>query len=1012
MGAGWGACFRILGGKEMKNPVWVLLVVLGVLMGALPCVVYADPIRDADVSIGYIIDDGNPEDFHDKNGWLVAGSGISSTIRVTYTGNASVDIHSVRFASAGEDGYGSITGNYAGYLPYYDGIFAATRNRAGNATIRLQINYSVNGTEYEFNRTVYQPIDHGLPMNMRCIAFENEVSIGDEMNVTVVMEDTYGNAVTSLYEDAVNETPEMVTFETTCYAGCGLSNGTVCDVPLVCVPVNAEGAVVATFTAGTDAGPKYLIHIVPPAVVDDTWLTITALAEAEPYGMEVLVIPNTDTTPYVPADGESKFYLIYTLFDQYGNPSGNQAVTFTDDVIGDVFSQRTNGNGQIMFTFGPYDIASTFTISAEAVSNTSVRIDQQVRFTNTSPEDMLLTANPQSMPSADVEGATVADILAKVMDENGNGVPGEEVEFWIVNKTGGYCDAQIAEPNLDTSTAKTNEDGIASVFFTPGAFESNVNADNYNATASESCTVVARWGSRTRSIDLEWKNYPYLRVETEVDQETVGVGDTVIVTVRLIGDGWALHSEPIDVMLCADRSGSMSWDSPPRIESLKSALKIFNGQMSEERDKVGLTSFGGDATLDLPFTSNHNEVDSAIDALDATGWTSMRQGLYLALKENIENGREGARQAVVLLSDGDYNRYGDPLARGDGDTNIYFSSIIENYTTINDLSLAEQNLSVYAANNNVTIYSIAFKDGISGDGIETLQILANSTGGKYYYAPNSSQLADIYTSIAGELKTEAGVNTAMDMCFETLEVNNISHPNTGDNPIVSYEYEDGVSTLVKSWNDTGSEGSPNIRDETLNQTVDWAATRSLNFSSTDIGTIHLGQTWQAVFRLNVSKAGNINIFGGSSAISFNNGTDSLSLPKTYITAVPNLNATGINFTDLEVYDLKCVEAEDGCAIENDLTIQWNLNYSGAFTANQSLYYQKVDDGVWINFAQEKDGTSEGPQNHSHKLYVADFPPGKYNLRVWATARDAPDSIAETSGLISIGMNAGNYILLE
>ena len=46
-----------------------------------------------------------------------------------------------------------------------------------------------------------------------------------------------------------------------------------------------------------------------------------------------------------------------------------------------------------------------------------------------------------------------------------------------------------------------------------------------------------------------------------------------------------------------------------------------------------------------------------------------------------------------------------------------------------------------------------------------------------------------------------------------------------------------------------------IVPKTLDQTDDRAANRSLNFDPTDIGTINLGQTWQAVFRLNVLKAG-------------------------------------------------------------------------------------------------------------------------------------------------------------
>ena len=980
-------------------------------MGVLPVVVSAGPITDADVSITYHIDDGNTADSHDKMGWLVAGSGIRSTIRFCYTGNTTVDIHSVRFTSDDGGVYGSVTGEYSGNLAYYDGIFTPSGNRAGNATIGVHVNYSVNGMGYDYYRNVSQPIDHSVPMIIRSLAFDSEGTIGTVTNITMRMEDVYGNAITSLYEDATHGTQECVTFETTGYSGSGLYDCTGYDADTVEVPVNADGTVVATFRIGTEAGPRYLIHVIPPAYADDAWLTVTGMADAEPYAMAVSVVPNVGTPPYLPADGQSKFYLTYNLYDRYGNPSGNQTVQFTDTIRCDAFTRRTNSNGQIMFTYGPFDTTGTFTIHAKAMENASVSVDQQVRFTNTSPEEMLLTASPQSMPSADVKGAGCASLLAKVMDENGNGVPAEKVTFCILPRSD-YSIHQTTEPTLDALEAYTNSDGVATVNFTPGAFETDIGDTNYSATASESCTVEAVWNAKKRYIDLEWKNYPYLRVETTVVPATVEVGDPVDVTVRLIGDGWALYPDPIDVMLCADRSGSMSKDTPSRIDSLKCALKTFNGEMAEERDQVGLASFGSDATLDLSFTSDLNEVDSAIDALTASGWTPMRQGLYLALKENTEHGREGVLQAVILLSDGDYNWYGDPLARGNNYTGYSFGYITEDYTTIPELSPAEQNLSVYASNNDVIIYSIAFKDGISGEGIETLQILANSTGGKYYHAPNASQLEDIYTSIAGELKTEAGVNTAMDVCFDTIEVNNISYPNTGNNPILAYEYEDGVSTLVESWNESGPEESSIIRQKTLNQADEWADTRCLSFDSTDIGTIHLNQTWQATFRLNVSKAGNINLFGDDSLISFNNGTDSLALPKTYITALPDLNATGINFTELEVYDLKCVEAENGCEIKNDLTIQWNLNYSGAFIANQSLYYQNVDDGIWVNFGSEKDVTSNSTQSHTRKLYVADFPPGEYRLKVWATAMDTPDSIAMTFSPITIGSQMKDYILLE
>ncbi|WFN33571.1 VWA domain-containing protein [Methanogenium sp. S4BF] len=1033
---------------------------LGVV-GVLPIAVSAELITDADVSIDFIIDDGDPADLHDENGWLVAGSGVSSTIRVDnvgeYIGAMPPDIHFVRVTSLDEDTYGKVKGGDATGLPC-EIVFPASKKTAGYAPIQVHINYSADGVGYDYYRTVYQPIDHNVPKNIQNIVFESEVTLDRLVNITMMMEDAYGNTVTSLYEDVAGGAQECVTFETTSYAGSGFYDGIGYDAEVVIIPVNAEGSVVATFKAGIEAGPNYLIHIKPDMNIHDKWLTVTALANGVPYFIAVSVAPNVDTPPYIPADGESKFYLTYDLTDKYGNPSADQIVNFTyDDAIGDVFSQRTNSDGQIMFTFGPFDTATTFTISAEAAENASVTVDQVVRFTNTSPEDMILTANPQSMPSADVPNAGGADVLAKVMDEHGNGVPLEVVSFFVVSPVGGYCAEQKTDPSI-VATALTDVDGIARAHFTPGSFITNDTDADYNATATESCTVLATWGAKTRTIDLEWKNYPYLRVETDVNPETVKVGEPVDVTIRLIGDGWALYSEPIDVMISADRSWSMLSDYPDRMVSLMDALTTFNALMTDGWDGVGLTSFGnsgkadldvsplsikfnpgvdGDstdfsnyildhypgnkrtysdyATLDLSLSRNRSVVEDAIEQLVPFGYTPMRPGLYLAIKEIIENGREDAVKAVILLSDGDYNSFGDPLARGaecysDPTDMSYFGFTTEYYYPIGDLSPAEQNLSVYANNNNITIYSIALGDGLSLNGIGTLRTLAESTGGTFFYAPTGDDLAGIYIDIAGVLKTEAGVNTEMDVLFTSTEVNNETLPNDPFDPILEYEYEDGVSTLVKSWNASGSEGLPNIRGPLpLDQRDDWAANRSLNFESDEIGTIQLGQTWQAEFRLNVSKPGNINIFGDSSIIFFNNGTDSLTLPKTYVTAVPDLNATGINFTGLQVYGLVCAEA-DG-VIENYLTMDWNLDYSGNLTATQCLYYQRIDDGVWFNFGYVPVTGPVSALAHTRQLYVADFPPGEYRLRVRAVADDAPDSVIETSAIV-IGQGGNYFIRLE
>ncbi|MDD4127666.1 MAG: VWA domain-containing protein, partial [Methanomicrobium sp.] len=650
------------------------------------------------------------------------------------------------------------------------------------------------------------------------------------------------------------------------------------------------------------------------------------------------------------------------------------------------------------------------------------------------------------------------------------------VEFSI--EPGSYPAYHTANPLLSAASAITDENGQAIVSFTPGSFLLNTNDPLYEELSSANCTVKAKWGGVERDILLEWKNFPYLSVESEVNPETVEVNGTVDVTIRLIGDGWALLPDPIDVMLCADRSGSMLMDYPDRMVTVMGAMKGFTSAMSEGRDRIGLTSFGtsgedvnilvdyysyGDvghywagedgkiwvegyyltdefgnyvlskwgrktwvsahwesnpnddadyikynytgngftdyatpATLDQNLTLYYSDVNDAINKIVPMQGTPMRGGIYLALKQLIENPNKDsdAVRAVIVLSDGDYtdgdsNGNGDPLARPGNDYCSYFGGS------------AEENLSVYAKNNNIKIYTIAFAETLSEEGRKTLKILGESTGGKFYNNVDASNINDVYRDIAGDLKTEAGVNTQMNLDFSNIELNNVTVPNSQLDPILEYKCINNVSTVITKWNKTDTVISRHTIDNINNS---WSTERALNF---DVGTIKLSETWETTFRLKVLKGGNINIFGTGSTITFNNGTDSLTLPKTYVTAVENLTATGINFKDLFINDLHSTNTGK---ITDTLNIKWNLTYTGEDTAEQKVFYMRTSDNAWIEFQKVLSGP--GNSTNDAQLIVRDLPPGTYTVRVHAKSPDTADSIAELSHPVIIGDSSATYIKIE
>ena len=495
--------------------------------------------------------------------------------------------------------------------------------------------------------------------------------------------------------------------------------------------------------------------------------------------------------------------------------------------------------------------------------------------------------------------------------------------------------------------------------------------------------------ARSRVYLLTWKNFPYLSAYTSVSPTTVPVNGTVNVTVKLTGNGWALTTNPIDVVLLMDRSGSMSTtmsNGKTELANAQAGAKTFVSLINASNDRIGVVSFSGytsgsnvDTTVNQNLTTNSASVNTAIGNLVANGATGTRDGLYQAVNLLNANPNPNPRavRAIILLTDGDYNWLGDFLGRGTGyypappsgytgystnalEPNKYLwynglgGSLIPNtyftgtasgttvtftdqslgnptswswtfgdggtstaqnpshtytrpgsgsesyavsetatnspgsdtatsgtnyikvpssgsitvsssyapsavtYTTASDGQLTAQNLSVYAYNNGIRVYTISYYNSLDAQAISDMGVLSNTTGGFYANAPDAATLAQIYTRIAGNLQIAAGVNTQMTMNFGTVFINNQTIPNID---VFHYQAANPGSTDI-----TWQNGVKNNTD----QTAQWNTNKTLIFN---VGTINLGQSWQAVFRLNITQSGNIQLFGNNSAnITFNNGT--------------------------------------------------------------------------------------------------------------------------------------------
>jgi hypothetical protein len=844
------------------------------------------------------------------------------------------------------------------------GTFKAN-TKSGVAVITARIT-SHDG--YIVTKTLDQNIDHDSPY---CPYFTHPLNgtVATDVPFNISITDRWGNHIDDRKEVALSLPLHTISLhvhgpapDDCSFVGYGHDFSSVLD---------PNGNMSVTVTLTTKVGPNNILMDAFGNIPDRLeW--IDADTNGVPFWITQVYSP-MGYPPTIPADGTSFFTIKYTLFDKYGNPTNNQYIWVNTSVPGEETKFVSNNLGQVVLQYGPRSSIGVINITATAISNsTYVTTSQNVQFMNTGAEIISLTANPDTIASLDANPSRISDILATVADHSGNAVAGELVNFTIQNITYDSTTYNVtALPVLLSPSNITDSNGVAAVQFRPGSFTTPGN-QNYSASATGHCDVVATWNSTQKIVPVTWKNYPYLSVKTSVNPLTVEINNTIDVTIEFRGDGWALQPRPIDVVLTTDRSGSMMYDNPDRMVNIMAATETFVDQMGIN-DQIGLVSFGQKgtaqaitysglgpgsdssttddiayravhyptspkyysdyATVDLGLSLNKAQVKTAINSMVPYSGTPMRSALYKSIQEiNLHKGSNTVT-AIILLSDGDYNYYGDPLARGTGYAESYghyaydYGDLTPNYMTFSGLTgtgqFSEQNMSVYAKINGIRIYSIAFGNQITSGGKTTLRVLAegtvltDGTHGKYYEA-SATDIADVYKAIAGELIENAGVNTTMTADFENVNVTGVTMP--GDQ-VFNYVYHPTDSTKINWQNGTTTVPA-------IDQSADWAADNKLDFN---IGTIKVGQFWNATFRLRVNQSGLIDVFGNHSMVSFNGGTETLHLPQTFITVVPKLNVTVIGVKTITLTNLTVTEPGEIKAL---LPIMWNTNYTGNSTITE------------------------------------------------------------------------------
>lgn len=153
---------------------------------------------------------------------------------------------------------------------------------------------------------------------------------------------------------------------------------------------------------------------------------------------------------------------------------------------------------------------------------------------------------------------------------------------------------------------------------------------------------------------------PVLAVTATADREAVARGKRTrlfaAIEVSAVGEPAEAARAPLSVVFVVDASGSMQ--GPPIEQVLRSVESML--ELLDAGDRLGLVAFSDSASEIVPLSEVSPEtrrlVRARLPRVVADGYTNMQDGLEVGARVLDAGRREGARHALVLLSDGAPNR--------------------------------------------------------------------------------------------------------------------------------------------------------------------------------------------------------------------------------------------------------------------------------------------------------------------------------------------------------------------
>ena len=192
--------------------------------------------------------------------------------------------------------------------------------------------------------------------------------------------------------------------------------------------------------------------------------------------------------------------------------------------------------------------------------------------------------------------------------------------------------------------------------------------------------------------------------------------------------------EQAAVVLAVDVSGSMAADDlyPNRMEAAKDAARAFVDGLTEKH-QVSIISFHEYASTVVSLTYDHHQARRGIDMLYADGGTAIGEAIYASLDQldlrEVDELGQPVPALIVLLSDGESNLGRPPLEAA--------SQAQMEGIPVYTIGVGQRGEQTRIASGQVVGLDEA-----------TLQSVAESTGGQYFYAAETEELTQIYEDLS------------------------------------------------------------------------------------------------------------------------------------------------------------------------------------------------------------------------------------------------------------------------